>query len=140
MESDCIPCEQGWEIGFGYRRVFRNGKQVSAHRWALEQYLGRPITSGLEVSHLCHNPSCWNPLHLVESTHAENMALRKARQTHCKRGHPLSGDNMTTSNGRRRCKACARGYWHDRKDIRGSRNRLRESLRELDAWLVRRDA
>lgn len=35
------------------------------------------------------------------------MVLRKASQTHCKRGHLLSGDNLRSNKtGRRMCKAC----------------------------------
>jgi hypothetical protein len=34
---------------------------------------------------------------------------RKTRKTHCKHGHPLSGDNLKiTKLGFRLCKACAR--------------------------------
>jgi len=44
---------------------------------------------------------------IKETTEAAARA-RRAR-THCKRGHPLSGDNLIpTKNGRRRCRACER--------------------------------
>ena len=32
-----------------------------------------------------------------------------ARKTHCKRGHPLSGENLAIgTNGSRQCRACAK--------------------------------
>ena len=35
------------------------------------------------------------------------MPNGKEKQTHCKRGHPLSGDNLYTSkDGYRHCKTC----------------------------------
>lgn len=121
--DDCIVCTVGYDQVGGYQRICRDGVLTYAHRWAYEQVYG-PIPDGMEIGHLCHNPACWNPDHLRAMTHADNMRQRSDRQTHCKRGHPLSGDNMTVSNGRRRCKACARGYYHQRKDL----DRLRASI------------
>lgn len=132
---DCVECIEGYEWAGGYRRIVRNGRMVYAHRWSYEQAYG-PIPDGLEIGHLCHNPKCWEPTHLRAMTHAENMAMRRERQTHCKYGHPLSGDNMTISTGRRRCKTCARERWHRSKPNRA----LRVALTQLDEWLVRRDA
>jgi hypothetical protein len=38
-------------------------------------------------------------------THAENQ--QHLRKTHCKHGHPLSGDNLRIGpNGTRACRAC----------------------------------
>lgn len=31
-----------------------------------------PVRSGFVVSHLCHQPACWNPRHLREETQSEN--------------------------------------------------------------------
>jgi hypothetical protein len=47
----------------------------------------------------------WNPDQLKPVTHAENQS--HMRKTHCKHGHPLSGDNLRISpNGVRACRAC----------------------------------
>ena len=43
------------------------------------------------------------------TAHPENSRANLERQqTHCKRGHPLSGDNLHIYGNQRRCKACAR--------------------------------
>lgn len=56
--------------GYGYTR------STTAHRLAW-LFTGRRIPHGLELDHLCRNPSCVNPSHLEPVTHAEN--LRRAR-------------------------------------------------------------
>lgn len=93
-----------------------------AHRWAYEHFVG-PIPDGHVVMHRCDTPSCVNPNHLDVGTPIENNddkiakgrqtkrwgnALNRARQTHCKRGHPLSGRNLwiNPKTGHRRCKQC----------------------------------
>lgn len=54
-------------------------------------------------------------------------AANQARQTHCKNGHPLSGDNLRiTPLGKRHCRECGRIYMkayyekNGRKDWRRS--------------------
>ena len=49
---------------------------------------------------------CANPGHLVLLSQADNWLLGRRRQTHCKRGHPLSGDNLYQFRTQRSCKAC----------------------------------
>ncbi len=82
-----------------------------AHRVGYELYVG-PIPPGLDLDHLCRNPSCVNPRHLEPVTHKENVlrgigpaATNKAK-TECKYGHRLSGNNLYEYRGRRQCKAC----------------------------------
>ena len=73
---------------------------------------------GLVVDHLCRKRRCCNPDHLEQVTQAENIrrgdlpdatgATRRA-MTHCRRGHPLSGDNLyhrPQDPSRRHCRAC----------------------------------
>ena len=48
------------------------GNCIHAHRYSLEQHLGRPLDCEC-VRHLCHNKLCCNPLHLVEGTEQQNQ-------------------------------------------------------------------
>jgi hypothetical protein len=62
----------------GYGVVKRQGKRFTAHRVAYEQKHG-PVPANLSVRHLCDNPPCCNPAHLIVGTHAENMAEMSLR-------------------------------------------------------------
>lgn len=87
----------------GYGKLFANGKNWLAHRLSYEVYVG-PIPDGLQLDHLCRVTNCINPTHLEPVTSTENML--RARKTICKRGHPLEGSNISTSNGTRQCLKC----------------------------------
>lgn len=99
----------GKRVPYGYGVVQINGRYSSAHRVLYERLVG-PVAAGLELDHLCRVPPCVNPQHLEPVTHAEN--LRRAQwpirrsQTHCKRGHPLSGANIRIYYGKRHCVLC----------------------------------
>lgn len=86
-------------------------KHISSHRAAYQLLIG-PIPDNLDLDHLCRNPGCCNPKHLEPVTHRENVlrgegpSAKQARQTHCKRGHPLSGDNLLPYSYGRVCKTC----------------------------------
>lgn len=91
-------------------------RHVKALRWYLE-YLNGPIAEGCEVDHLCRNRSCVNPNHAQVVTKRENI-LRgigptavNAQKTHCKRNHPLLGENLYIyKDGRRECRTCSKEY------------------------------
>lgn len=92
------------------------------------EYYRGPIPDGLELDHLCRRRDCVNPAHLEPVTSSENKrrsplvgrylrtaahvppaARENAAKTHCKHGHPLSGDNVYTPPGdplKRACRAC----------------------------------
>ena len=83
-----------------------------AHRVSYELFVG-PIPEGLELDHLCKNRGCVNPTHLEPVTRKENCRRGggptgdRARQTHCKRGHLLEGDNLRIrKQGWRNCRTC----------------------------------
>jgi len=93
--------------GQGYGRFGLKGRMVSAHRWMYEQTVGE-IPDGLELDHLCRNPSCVNPAHLEAVVHQENMRRSEpANRTHCPAGHSyaLRGGKRA---GKRYCRECNR--------------------------------
>lgn len=58
----------------------QNPKTAPAHRFAYELLTGQAIDQGLELDHLCANPSCVRPSHLEPVTHAENVRRSQERR------------------------------------------------------------
>lgn len=92
---------------FGFQK-----RTVRAHRWAYE-YLVAPILQGLELDHLCRNPSCVNPDHLEPVSREENLwrglgcRVRNGTVNHCPQGHEYTTDNTyTTKDGNKTCRIC----------------------------------
>lgn len=81
-----------------------------AHRVAYKLANG-PIPAGMEIDHLCRVHCCVNPAHLEAVTNRENKmrGLRRIKPV-CKRGHEMSGTNITYDPlGRRKgCRECNR--------------------------------
>lgn len=110
-------------IDKGYVRyaLWTDGHRVwkRAHQLVALTFIG-PCPEGNEVRHLNGDRQDNRPENLAYGTSAENRhdALihgthNMARKTHCKRGHPLSGDNLSyitlaTGKRARRCKECQR--------------------------------
>ena len=114
LDGDCIVWI-GTTGRLGYGHISVNSSTKDVHRVSYETFV-RPIPEGLSLDHLCRNRACINPDHLEPVSHRENV-LRgfgptslNARKTHCKRGHPLSGDNLyiIPSTGSRVCRVCDR--------------------------------
>jgi hypothetical protein len=90
---------------YGYGHVSIDGKLWLAHR-AFYALFKCEIPSGMHIDHLCRNTRCVNPDHLEPVTQAENN--RRAKRTHCKRGHEFTQDNRyPDQNGKRICRACS---------------------------------
>lgn len=99
----------------GYGIADYAGRAWRAHRLIYTLVVG-PVSPEMVMDHLCRTRCCVRPEHLEPVTTKENnlrgwtWAQWKARQTHCVRGHPLSGSNLAIRAGRsrleRRCRAC----------------------------------
>jgi len=104
----------------GYGAVYigprRDQLRTYAHRLSFMIYTGDP--GGQHVLHRCGRPLCFNPEHLFLGDAAVKVRATVARgrhrnqntgRTHCRRGHPLTGNNVRLEAGRfRRCLACER--------------------------------
>ena len=95
----------------GYGCLTSRQVKLLAHRVSAV-LAGKSLAGGLVVDHLCVNPSCVNPDHLDPVTNKENLmrgrgiTAARSRQTHCIKGHPLSGDNLYMHKGGRYCRKC----------------------------------
>ena len=103
----------GAKVGSGKKYSQRgqlrlNGSQVHAHRFSYEYFCG-PIPDGLEVSHICRNTMCVNPMHLEANTHSYNMLKSRDDKdpNSCTHGHPINEQNAyINTKGRRVCRPC----------------------------------
>lgn len=107
----------------------RNGKRDYAHRISWTEKNG-PIPEGLTIDHLCRNRRCVRPSHLEPCSLAENIRRAAAfrpstKQSHCHKGHPLSGENVRVDprSGNRTCKTCAREWAAAKRRSQGARER-----------------
>jgi len=104
----------------GYGQTFWKDRLQRVHRIAWFLTRGS-IPKGKCLDHLCRNKKCVNPDHLEVVTLKENtlrgfgLTAQLARQTHCKRGHPLSGENLYEKiigdRIERNCRACKKMYF-----------------------------
>lgn len=105
----------------GYPRVvlYRDGKGrgMGVHQAVMYAFHGLP-EPGLEIRHKDDDPLNPRLSNLEWGTRRDNNLDQVARgrnantrKTHCKRGHPLSGDNLyARATDRRICVACARAW------------------------------
>jgi hypothetical protein len=94
-------CFLGAKDADGYGLFWAGGKMRRAHQVAWELAAGSAWPDGKVARRLCNVRDCLNPNHIAPGTAKENRmdVVRagndpRANQTHCKRGHPLSGDNL----------------------------------------------
>lgn len=99
-QNGCWEWSRGKTGGYGMLSV--KGKRILAHRFSMQIRLNRPIPKELEVRHMCNNPICFNPDHLQEGTHSENMRdmVESNRQAKGERlSKSLKGIKHEKSNG-----------------------------------------
>lgn len=101
--------------GYGVIGLGSRGEGTAlAHRVSFALHAGDP--AGRCVMHLCDNPECVRPDHLMLGSYSDNnrdMANKgRARNqntgvTTCRRGHLLSGNNLyVRPDGSRVCRCC----------------------------------
>lgn len=88
--------EHGGHCSMGPHLPFGKGVQQNIHRlcirgWGSEQDQRR-MFDGWDVSHLCHEPTCFNPHHLVVETKAANQRRR-----------PCNADRVCVCGGTPQC-------------------------------------
>jgi hypothetical protein len=106
--------------GYGQLRMSKTVLKSATH--VAMELAGSPVPMGLFVLHRCDVPACVNPDHLFIGSQKDNIADCIAKGRHskppiskpgrwrpavCRRGHPLSGDNVYfPADQRPRCVAC----------------------------------
>lgn len=98
-----------------YGTMSYRGRLWRTHRLSYFLHKGA-IPAGKVVCHRCDNQKCCNPDHLWIGTQHQNLLDCRSKDRHanalkqsCKRGHPLSGDNLEVWGNLRRCKICHLG-------------------------------
>ncbi len=97
----------------GYGRLWVDGRNAMAHRFAYEHFVG-PILDGLHIDHLCRVRDCVFWEHLEPVTPQVNIlrgvgpTARNAMVTHCSNGHPYDEENTHWTKKGRACRACGR--------------------------------
>lgn len=111
--GDCFVWQGATSHGYG--RISVEGRLVPVHRIAY-QYVHGPIPQGLTIDHVkqrgCQSRGCCHAPHLEAVTHRENLLRgngfpgHEAQQTHCLRGHRLSGWNLLRWGHKHRKRVC----------------------------------
>ena len=74
--------------GYGYPK--RKQKSILAHRWSYEHHYGVILTPTTVVRHICDNPICCNPLHLLIGSQADNVQDMMERNRNKRGYHPMT--------------------------------------------------
>lgn len=101
VAGECLIWE-GATNSRGYGSVADGaGGTALVHRVVFEASV-RKLACGETIDHLCRQVLCVNVDHHEPVSRSENSRRMHAAQTHCKHGHPLSGENVrmvTRPNG-----------------------------------------
>lgn len=77
--TECLEWQAGLFQKDGYGQFQYRGRPHGAHRWAYEYMVG-PVPDGLELDHLCANPTCVNTEHMEPVTKAVNLKRMHQRR------------------------------------------------------------
>jgi hypothetical protein len=110
--DDCWQWIGGRGDKLGHGRFWDGEKHVFAHQFSFANWVG-VVPEGMIIHHRCRNPGCVRPEHLELTTqsdhgrlHNKGVSKPERRKTHCKRGHPLTGENLLLYRGTQYCRAC----------------------------------
>ena len=129
-------CPIGVRGGYPMAQLWTGERNLSRpiHALVMESFEG-PRPSGAEIRHLNGNPLDNRLSNLRYGTKSENMLDAVRHGTHpqaskvlCKRGHPLSAENVYVNGGRRQCRTCKRAV-----DAASARARRKAKKMESDS-------
>src|SRR5215468_4529618 len=109
--SNCWNWIAGKMQGYGWTTL--GSRQLRAHQLTYHLLIG-PVPKDKILHHTCENRACCNPIHLEIVTRKKHLEKHPVTpKTHCKNGHPLSGENLYRSppnvshpHGQRCCRIC----------------------------------
>lgn len=80
QDHQCWPWTGSVMVRGGYGQLNDRKRLLKAHRLSWELHFGA-IPDGLLIRHLCHNPVCCNPSHLLPGTIKDNhVDMQKAHR------------------------------------------------------------
>lgn len=85
-ENGCWNCTSHSKDKDGYCRISRKGIQTRIHRYIFILLNGK-LGNDMVVRHVCDNPGCINPAHLLAGTNDDNVRDR------VERGRSSQGEN-----------------------------------------------
>lgn len=131
-KSGCLVWIGSCQLSGRQRNVpypsIRHGSKIWRGNRLVWTLVNGEIPKGICVLHRCDNTKCLNPEHLFLGTHSDNMQdkIQKGRdhnkkKTHCRNGHPFSGENLIIriwDNNKRACRICMRSHWRKHDALR----------------------
>lgn len=89
LPSVVVDCWEGAarDDGKGYPRIQFDGVRMRLHRWAWTLLVGA-LDPAEELHHLCENPRCFNPWHLLPASKNDHSRLHHTNPLCRKCGQP----------------------------------------------------